>query len=182
MVRSCSLHRELTPDPNNALFVTIAGIIIDSQFGDLIDPTVRSNLRKAMYMATVGDGYRVGGVNDDNLRPCYTNPWVMRLAASAYVGHISNDANMTYWAEVSSFIAPAEEADRDRNGLRSLWTSLTSTTPSANTTAAPMLVSRSLHCRSRSMSLPTRLSSRRLRVSSSLSGTRQVKLIPYRCS
>lgn len=118
MVRSCSLPRELTPDPNNALFVTIAGIIIDSQFGDLIDPTVRSNLRKAMYMATVGDGYRVGGVNDDNLRPCYTNPWVMRLVASAYVGHISNDANMTYWAEVSSLIKRVEKADGTGMGSR----------------------------------------------------------------
>jgi hypothetical protein len=53
--------------------VTIAGIIIDSQFSHLLDPTVRANLRKAMHTAVVGDGYRVGGVGEDNLYVAYSN-------------------------------------------------------------------------------------------------------------
>ena len=53
--------------------MTIAGIIIDSQFSDLLDDDVWANLRKAMYIAVDGDGYRVGGFNDDNLRPAYSN-------------------------------------------------------------------------------------------------------------
>ncbi|ODN89730.1 hypothetical protein L198_06424 [Cryptococcus wingfieldii CBS 7118] len=86
-------------DPNNALFVTIAGIIIDHDFASLLEPEVLANLRKAMYMAVVGDGYRVGGESGDNLYPGYSNPWYMRCVSAAYLGHMYDDANMTYWAE-----------------------------------------------------------------------------------
>ncbi|WVQ84278.1 hypothetical protein IAT38_006430 [Cryptococcus sp. DSM 104549] len=86
-------------DPNNALFVTIASIIIDSQFSDLIEDSVLENLRSAMYMAVVGDGYRVGGESGDNLYPGYSNPWFMRCVSAAYVGNLVGDANMTYWAD-----------------------------------------------------------------------------------
>jgi hypothetical protein len=82
--------------------VTIAGIIIDSQFSDMLEESVHANLRKAMYIATVGDGYRNGGINDDNLYPGYSNPWYMRVASATYVGNMCQDANMTYWAEVSN--------------------------------------------------------------------------------
>lgn len=60
--------------PNiGSLFVTIAGIIIDSQFSDLLWPSVRNNLRNAIYIAVKGDGYRVGGIDGDNLYPDHSN-------------------------------------------------------------------------------------------------------------
>ncbi|ORX41089.1 hypothetical protein BD324DRAFT_678482 [Kockovaella imperatae] len=85
-------------DPNVNLFVTIAGIIIDSQFSHLLWDSNLANLRKAMYIATVGDGYRVGGLDGDNLYPDYSNPWYMRCVSAAYVGNMCGDSNMTYWA------------------------------------------------------------------------------------
>ncbi|WWD16288.1 hypothetical protein CI109_100714 [Kwoniella shandongensis] len=87
-------------DPNINLFFTIAAMIIDSQFSDLIEASVLENMRKAMYIAVVGDGYRVGGIDDDNLYPGYSNPWYMRVVSAAYVGSLFNDANITYWGEV----------------------------------------------------------------------------------
>ena len=51
----------------------IAGIIIDSQFSHLLWDSNLQNLRKAMYIATVGDGYRNGGLDGDNLYPVYSN-------------------------------------------------------------------------------------------------------------
>lgn len=77
------LSRLITPDPNNALFVTVAAIIIDSQFSDLLWPQNKDNLRKAMYIAVKGDGYRVGGVDGDNLRPVYSNVSICTISSNA---------------------------------------------------------------------------------------------------
>ncbi|KAK8869446.1 hypothetical protein IAR55_000010 [Kwoniella newhampshirensis] len=87
-------------DPNINLFFVIAAIIIDSQFSDLLEASVLDNMRHAMYVAVVGDGYRVGGVDGDNLYPDYSNPWYMRVVSATYVGSLFHDANITYWAEV----------------------------------------------------------------------------------
>lgn len=56
-----------------SLFVTIAFILMDAKFSDLIPPRLLARVRNAMYIATKGDEQRVAGVNGDNLRPCYTN-------------------------------------------------------------------------------------------------------------
>ena len=58
-----------------SLFFTIAAIIIDSQFSDLLDDTVHENLLKAMHIAVTGDGYRVFDyfVDEENLQPAYSN-------------------------------------------------------------------------------------------------------------
>ena len=61
-----------------------------------------------MHTAVVGDGYRVGGLNMDNLYPDYSNPWYMRIVSASYVGALYDDANLTYWGDVSvSFIPTA---------------------------------------------------------------------------
>jgi hypothetical protein len=60
-------------DPNNALFVTLAGIVITARYNDRIGEEVRTALRRAMWMAVEGDARRVGGVKDDNLFPAYSN-------------------------------------------------------------------------------------------------------------
>jgi hypothetical protein len=60
-------------DPNIALFVTMAFIIIEAEFGCLIPDDLSTKMRKAMIIAVEGDERRVGGVDNDNLYPCYTN-------------------------------------------------------------------------------------------------------------
>jgi hypothetical protein len=48
-----------------------------------------------MYNNSIGDSYRVGGVDDDNLYPSYSNPWLMRAVATGWTGRKLNDSNMT---------------------------------------------------------------------------------------
>ena len=36
------------------------------EFQDLLEPDVVELMKRSMYNATIGDGYRVGGVNGDN--------------------------------------------------------------------------------------------------------------------
>lgn len=62
------------------------------EFQHLLDPSLVDIMKKSMYNATVGDGYRVGGVDGDNresqgfanispnsipipVYPIYSNPW-----------------------------------------------------------------------------------------------------------
>ncbi|KAF5371592.1 hypothetical protein D9758_003428 [Tetrapyrgos nigripes] len=87
-------------DPNQALFVTTSFIVIMEEFRDLLEPNLVSLLKESMYNATVGDGYRNGGINGDNLYPVYSNPWYMRVMAATYVGNMMSDPNMTHWGNV----------------------------------------------------------------------------------
>ncbi|KAF5370512.1 hypothetical protein D9615_010337 [Tricholomella constricta] len=79
------------------LFVTTAWIIVMEEFRHLLEPNLVALMKESMYNATVGDGYRVGGVDGDNLYPIYSNPWYMRVMSATYVGHMMGDANMTFW-------------------------------------------------------------------------------------
>lgn len=51
----------------------MAFIIIEAKFADSIPDPLLRRMREAMYIAVLGDEDRVGGVNEDNLRPAYTN-------------------------------------------------------------------------------------------------------------
>ncbi|KAK2779974.1 hypothetical protein FQN53_001160 [Emmonsiellopsis sp. PD_33] len=84
-----------TWDPNWRGFVTTAFIIGLEEFGHLITPEVTDLIHQSIYNATVGDTYRVGGVDDDNLYPSYSNPALMRAFASAWTGKLFDDKNMT---------------------------------------------------------------------------------------
>ncbi|GLB42799.1 hypothetical protein LshimejAT787_1202480 [Lyophyllum shimeji] len=84
-------------DANQGLFVCTAWIIAMEEFQHLLDPSLVALMKRSMYNATVGDGYRIGGVDGDNLYPVYSNPWYMRVMSATYVGHMMGDANMTYW-------------------------------------------------------------------------------------
>lgn len=55
---------------------------------------------ESMYNNTVGDSYRVGGVDDDNLYPSYSNPSLMRAVASGWTGRKLNESNMTAAGEL----------------------------------------------------------------------------------
>jgi hypothetical protein len=54
------------------LFVTNAWIIVMEEFTHLLDTSLVKLMKESMYNATVGDGYRVGGFDGDNLYPIYS--------------------------------------------------------------------------------------------------------------
>ena len=63
-----------TWDPNRRGFVATAFIQALEEFPDLITPSVAELMLESLKNATVGDSYRVGGVDGDNLYPAYSNP------------------------------------------------------------------------------------------------------------
>ncbi|TVY84424.1 hypothetical protein LSUE1_G005584 [Lachnellula suecica] len=86
-------------DPNWRGFVGTTLIIGLEEFGHLLSPEVTSLLEESLYNTTVGDTYRVGGVDGDNLYPAYTNPSLMRAFVSGWTGRRLNDSNMTVSGE-----------------------------------------------------------------------------------
>lgn len=54
---------------------------------------------ESLYNASIGDSYRVGGVDDDNLYPAYSNPSIMRAFVTGWVGRKLNESNMTIAGE-----------------------------------------------------------------------------------
>ncbi|KAJ7717780.1 hypothetical protein B0H16DRAFT_1798778 [Mycena metata] len=96
-------------DTNIGLFVCTSFIIIMEEFQHMLEPSLVTLIKKSMYNAIVGDGYRVGGFNGDgysaggfigdNLYPIYSNPWYMRVMAATYVGKMMGDTNMSYWGD-----------------------------------------------------------------------------------
>ncbi|CZT42341.1 related to OrfH-unknown, trichothecene gene cluster [Rhynchosporium secalis] len=75
-------------DPNWRGFVGTAFIVGIEEFGHLITPNVTSYLLESLYNATKGDEYRVGGVDDDNLYPAYTNPSNMTISGEKYANEV----------------------------------------------------------------------------------------------
>ncbi|TKY85644.1 hypothetical protein EX895_005183 [Sporisorium graminicola] len=86
-------------DANSNLFVATAFMLAIEDFGHLMDHDTKTAVIESGYRAVVGDTYRVFGIDDDNLTPAYTNPWLMRCMAMSYYGNLKNDANMTSYAE-----------------------------------------------------------------------------------
>ncbi|KAK8123510.1 hypothetical protein PG999_003428 [Apiospora kogelbergensis] len=82
-------------DPNWRGFIGTNLIVIYEEFGALLPGDVKQLILSSLYNATVGDSYRVGGVDDDNLYPSYSNPAIMRAVASGWTGRQCGDANMT---------------------------------------------------------------------------------------
>ncbi|KAL5041984.1 hypothetical protein BDW71DRAFT_211591 [Aspergillus fruticulosus] len=82
-------------DPNWRGFIGTALIVIYEEFQALLPPDVQDLILESLYNSTVGDSYRVGGVDGDNLYPAYSNAWLMRTVASSWTGRKLNDANIT---------------------------------------------------------------------------------------
>jgi hypothetical protein len=61
-------------DPNWRGFVATVFIMCLEEFPTLLTPKVTALLLESLHNATVGDSYRVGGVDNDNLYPAYSNP------------------------------------------------------------------------------------------------------------
>lgn len=61
-------------DPNWRGFIGCTMIMALEEFGDLLTDEVTSLLHQSLYINSIGDSYRVGGVDGDNLYPYYSNP------------------------------------------------------------------------------------------------------------
>ncbi|EUC48323.1 hypothetical protein COCMIDRAFT_87677 [Bipolaris oryzae ATCC 44560] len=82
-------------DPNWRGFIGTTFVIMLEEFPHLLPQDTTAYILESLYNTTIGDSYRVGGVDDDNLHPAYSNPSIMRAFVSGYVGRRLNDANMT---------------------------------------------------------------------------------------
>ncbi|KAL4913904.1 hypothetical protein BDW62DRAFT_205165 [Aspergillus aurantiobrunneus] len=82
-------------DPNWRGFIGTALIIIYEEFRSLLPADVQALILDSLYNSTIGDSYRVGGVDGDNLYPAYSNAWLMRSVVSSWTGWQLNDANMS---------------------------------------------------------------------------------------
>lgn len=65
------------------------------EYGHLLPDSTRGLILESMYNNTIGDSYRVGGVDGDNLYPAYSNPSLMRAIGTGWTGRKLNDSNMT---------------------------------------------------------------------------------------
>jgi hypothetical protein len=63
-----------TWDPNWRGFVGSTLIVALEEFEALLRPELVSSIEESLHLAAVGDTYRVGGVDGDNLYPAYSNP------------------------------------------------------------------------------------------------------------
>ncbi|KAI8273427.1 hypothetical protein K4K60_010871 [Colletotrichum sp. SAR11_57] len=87
-------------DPNWRGFIGSNLIVIYEEFRHLISEDVQMLILESMRNNTVGDSYRVGGVDDDVLYPSYSNPALMRAVATGWTGRMLNDSNMTAAGEL----------------------------------------------------------------------------------
>ncbi|KAF0322807.1 hypothetical protein RB213_007968 [Colletotrichum asianum] len=86
-------------DPNWRGFVGTTLIMALEEFPHLLSNDTQDLILASLHNTTKGDEYRVGGVDDDNLYPAYSNPAIMRALVSGYTGHKLGDANMTQSGE-----------------------------------------------------------------------------------
>jgi len=88
-----------TWDPNWRGFIGTTLVVMLEEFPNLIPEDVQEYMIESLFNTTIGDNYRVGGVDDDNLYPAYSNPSIMRAFVSGWVGRRTNDSNMTIAGE-----------------------------------------------------------------------------------
>ncbi|KAJ5983993.1 hypothetical protein N7481_006092 [Penicillium waksmanii] len=86
-------------DPNVRDFVGCAWLVALNDYEHLLPVTTVSKIERSLHIAAKGDLYRVGGVDGDNLYPCYSNPWIMRTILQNWVGTRLNDKNLTQAGE-----------------------------------------------------------------------------------
>lgn len=61
-------------DPNWRGFIGTTLIVILEEFEHLLSAQTVHMVEASLYNASVGDSYRVGGVDNDNFYPSYSNP------------------------------------------------------------------------------------------------------------
>ncbi|KAI0010741.1 hypothetical protein F4779DRAFT_283762 [Xylariaceae sp. FL0662B] len=82
-------------DPNWRGFVGTTLIMIIEEFSALLSDDTQQLILDSLATAAVGDSYRNGGVDGDNLYPAYSNPAIMRAFVSGWTGRRVNDENFT---------------------------------------------------------------------------------------
>lgn len=87
-------------DPNWRGFIGTTFVVMLEEFAHLLPNETTNYILESLYNTTIGDSYRVGGVDGDNLYPAYSNPSIMRAFVSGYIGRRLNDANMTQAGEM----------------------------------------------------------------------------------
>ncbi|KAJ5785115.1 uncharacterized protein N7503_010327 [Penicillium pulvis] len=89
-------------DPNIRDFVGCAWLMALSDYEHLLPAATVAKIEKSLLIAAKGDLYRVGGVDGDNLYPCYSNPWLMGTILVSWVGTRMGDKNLTQAGENSA--------------------------------------------------------------------------------
>ncbi|KAF2739893.1 hypothetical protein EJ04DRAFT_604486 [Polyplosphaeria fusca] len=89
-------------DPNWRGFVGTTFVLILEEFSHLVPYDLEKYILESLYNTSIGDSYRVGGVDGDNLYPAYSNPSIMRAFVSGWVGRRLNDSNMTSAGETDA--------------------------------------------------------------------------------
>ncbi|KAF9266152.1 hypothetical protein L218DRAFT_956528 [Marasmius fiardii PR-910] len=84
-----------TWDPNWRGFIGTAFIVILEEFDHLLPEELKEKMVRSLHLTAVGDTYRVGGVDDDNLYPAYSNAAIMHAGVASWVGHRTGDKNLT---------------------------------------------------------------------------------------
>ncbi|CZT14735.1 related to OrfH-unknown, trichothecene gene cluster [Ramularia collo-cygni] len=84
-----------TWDPNWRGFIGTTFIVILEEFHSLLPQTLQDNMLQSLHLNAIGDTYRVGGVDDDNLYPEYSNAAIMHATVSGWVGRKTGDTNLT---------------------------------------------------------------------------------------
>ncbi|GIZ39489.1 hypothetical protein CKM354_000287100 [Cercospora kikuchii] len=88
-----------TWDPNWRGFIGTAFIVILEEYSHLLPASLQNDILASLRLNAIGDTYRVGGVDDDNLYPFYSNAAIMKAAVGSYIGHRLQDANLTNESE-----------------------------------------------------------------------------------
>ncbi|KAJ5287449.1 hypothetical protein N7478_003135 [Penicillium angulare] len=86
-------------DPNIRDFVGCAWLVALNDHSHLLPAETVTKIEKSLHTAAKGDLYRVGGIDGDNLYPCYSNPWLMRTILQNWVGTRLGDKNLTQASE-----------------------------------------------------------------------------------
>ncbi|KAF2794408.1 hypothetical protein K505DRAFT_242202 [Melanomma pulvis-pyrius CBS 109.77] len=86
-------------DPNWRGFVGTTFVLMLEEFPELIPHDLTKYMLESLYNTSIGDSYRVGGVDNDNLYPAYSNPSIMRAFVTGWVGRKLNESNMTIAGE-----------------------------------------------------------------------------------
>lgn len=86
-------------DPNWRGFIGTGLMIGIEEYPHLLSFEVKDLIMESMRNVTIGDSYRVGGVDGDNLYPAYSNPSLMRALTTGWTGRRLNDSNMTVAGE-----------------------------------------------------------------------------------
>lgn len=88
-----------TWDPNWRGFIGTTFILILEEFSPLLSQSLQDSMLQSLHLDARGDTYRVGGVDDDNLYPEYSNAAIMHATVSGWVGLRTGDVNLTAYGE-----------------------------------------------------------------------------------